>query len=60
MALFQRLRAREIAWAPVVLAVLLTAFVASPLIASGALIVSFSIEHIIALWRGEEVVPSWN
>ncbi|WP_441237434.1 TRAP transporter small permease [Bradyrhizobium sp. 930_D9_N1_4] len=31
-----------------------------PLIASGALIVSFSIEHIIALLRGEEVVPSWN
>ena len=31
-----------------------------PLIASGVLIVSFSIEHIIALLRGEEVVPSWN
>ncbi|WP_025037576.1 TRAP transporter small permease [Bradyrhizobium sp. DOA9] len=31
-----------------------------PLIASGLLIVSFSIEHIIALVRGEEVVPSWN
>ena len=31
-----------------------------PLVASGVLIVSFSIEHIIALWRGEEVVPSWN
>ena len=31
-----------------------------PLIASGILIVSFSIEHIIALLRGEEVVPSWN
>ncbi|WP_298243680.1 TRAP transporter small permease [uncultured Bradyrhizobium sp.] len=31
-----------------------------PLIASGLLIVSFSIEHIIALLRGEEVVPSWN
>ena len=30
------------------------------LIASGVLIVSFSIEHIIALLRGEEVVPSWN
>lgn len=31
-----------------------------PLIASGVLIVSFSIEHIIALLRGEEVVPSWS
>ncbi|MBB4368241.1 TRAP-type C4-dicarboxylate transport system permease small subunit [Bradyrhizobium sp. cir1] len=31
-----------------------------PLIASGILTVSFSIEHIIALLRGEEVVPSWN
>jgi len=31
-----------------------------PLIASGILIISFSIEHIIALLRGEEVVPSWN
>lgn len=31
-----------------------------PLIASGVLIVSFSIEHIMALLRGEEVVPSWN
>ena len=31
-----------------------------PLIASGILIVSFSIEHIMALLRGEEVVPSWN
>ncbi|WP_315758173.1 MULTISPECIES: TRAP transporter small permease [unclassified Bradyrhizobium] len=31
-----------------------------PLIASGILIVMFSIEHIMALLRGEEVVPSWN
>jgi TRAP-type C4-dicarboxylate transport system permease small subunit len=31
-----------------------------PLIISGALIVLFSIEHIIALARGEEVVPAWN
>ena len=31
-----------------------------PLVASGVLIVSFSIEHIIALLRGEEVIPSWN
>jgi hypothetical protein len=31
-----------------------------PLVAAGVLIISFSIEHIIALLRGEEVVPSWN
>ena len=31
-----------------------------PLVASGILIVLFSIEHILALLRGEEVVPSWN
>jgi TRAP-type C4-dicarboxylate transport system permease small subunit len=31
-----------------------------PLVTSGVLIISFSIEHIIALLRGEEVVPSWN
>jgi TRAP-type C4-dicarboxylate transport system permease small subunit len=31
-----------------------------PLVASGVLIVSFSIEHIMALLRGEEVVPSWS
>jgi len=31
-----------------------------PLVASGVLIVLFSIEHILALLRGEEVVPSWN
>jgi TRAP-type transport system small permease protein len=30
-----------------------------PMIA-GTLIVLFSIEHIIANLRGEEVVPSWN
>ena len=27
---------------------------------SGALIVLFSIEHIVALLRGTEVEPSWN
>ncbi|WP_119154310.1 TRAP transporter small permease [Caldimonas tepidiphila] len=27
---------------------------------AGALIVLFSIEHIVALLRGEEVVPAWN
>lgn len=31
-----------------------------PVIIAGVLIVLFSIEHIIALVRGEEVVPSWN
>jgi TRAP-type C4-dicarboxylate transport system permease small subunit len=31
-----------------------------PLIIAGALIVLFSIEHIIALLRGEEVEPAWN
>jgi len=36
------------------------AFNQAPLVISGALIVLFSIEHIIALQRGEEVVPSWH
>ena len=31
-----------------------------PVVIAGALIVLFSIEHIIALLRGEEVVPAWN
>ena len=31
-----------------------------PLVLSGVLIVLFSIEHIIALSRGEEVDPSWH
>ncbi|WP_207479272.1 TRAP transporter small permease [Arenibaculum pallidiluteum] len=31
-----------------------------PLVLSGVLIVLFSIEHVIALLRGEEVAPSWN
>lgn len=31
-----------------------------PLIIAGTLIVLFSIEHIIALVRGVEVVPAWN
>jgi TRAP-type transport system small permease protein len=30
------------------------------LVVAGALIVLFSIEHIVALLRGEEVVPAWN
>lgn len=29
------------------------------LVLAGVLMVLFSIEHIIALWRGEDVVPSW-
>lgn len=31
-----------------------------PLVVSGVLIVLFSIEHIIALLRGEEVEPAWH
>jgi TRAP-type transport system small permease protein len=31
-----------------------------PLVIAGVLIVLFSVEHIIALVRGQEVVPSWN
>ena len=31
-----------------------------PVIIAGALIVLFSIEHIVALLRGEVVEPSWN
>lgn len=31
-----------------------------PLVVSGVLIILFSIEHIIALVKGEEVVPSWH
>ncbi len=31
-----------------------------PLVLSGVLIVLFSIEHIIALLRGEEVEPAWH
>ena len=31
-----------------------------PLVLSGLLIISFSLEHIVALVRNEEVVPSWN
>lgn len=30
------------------------------LVVAGLLIVLFSIEHIVALLRGEEVVPAWN
>lgn len=32
----------------------------APLIISGVLVILFSIEHIIALLRGEEVEPSWH
>ena len=31
-----------------------------PVIIAGALIFIFSIEHIVALLRGEVVEPSWN
>ena len=31
-----------------------------PVAIAGALIVLFSIEHIIALVKGEEVIPSWH
>ena len=31
-----------------------------PVVIAGALIVLFSIEHIVAILRGEEVVPAWN
>ena len=31
-----------------------------PLVAAGALIVLFSIEHIVALLKGDEVKPSWH
>lgn len=31
-----------------------------PIIIAGALIVLFSIEHVVALARGQEVKPAWN
>jgi TRAP-type C4-dicarboxylate transport system permease small subunit len=31
-----------------------------PLVLSGMLVISFSVEHVIALVRGKEVVPSWH
>ena len=31
-----------------------------PLVIAGVLIVLFSIEHIVALLQGKEVVPAWN
>ena len=31
-----------------------------PLVISGVLIISFSIEHVMALVQGKEVVPSWH
>ena len=36
------------------------AFNQAPLVISGALIVLFSLEHVIALFRGEEVKPAWH
>jgi TRAP-type C4-dicarboxylate transport system permease small subunit len=31
-----------------------------PLAISGILIALFSLEHIVARWRGEDVIPSWH
>jgi len=31
-----------------------------PMVVAGVLIVLFSIEHIVALVRHEEVIPAWN
>jgi TRAP-type C4-dicarboxylate transport system permease small subunit len=31
-----------------------------PLVIAGVLIVLFSIEHLLALWRGQTVEPAWN
>jgi len=36
------------------------AFSQAPLVISGSLIVLFSIEHVVALFRGEEVKPAWH
>lgn len=36
------------------------AFSQAPLVISGTLILLFSIEHVIALLRGEEVKPAWH
>jgi TRAP-type C4-dicarboxylate transport system permease small subunit len=30
------------------------------IVIAGVLIVLFSLEHILALWRGEDVVPAWH
>jgi TRAP-type C4-dicarboxylate transport system permease small subunit len=31
-----------------------------PIIISGVLVTLFSIEHLVATWRGQEVEPAWN
>ena len=31
-----------------------------PLVIAGILIALFSVEHIVALWRDEDVIPSWH
>ena len=31
-----------------------------PLVIAGMLIALFSLEHIVALWRDEDVIPSWH
>jgi TRAP-type transport system small permease protein len=32
----------------------------APLVASGVLVILFSVEHVVALLDGNEVVPSWH
>jgi TRAP-type transport system small permease protein len=32
----------------------------APLVLSGLLVISFSLEHVVALLQGKEVVPSWH
>jgi TRAP-type C4-dicarboxylate transport system permease small subunit len=36
------------------------AFNQAPLVISGALILLFSVEHVVALFRGEDVKPAWH
>jgi TRAP-type C4-dicarboxylate transport system permease small subunit len=31
-----------------------------PLVIAGVLVTLFSIEHMVALWRGQKVEPAWN
>ena len=31
-----------------------------PLVIAGVLVTLFSIEHMLALWRGQKVEPAWN
>ncbi len=36
------------------------AFRYAPVVSAGVLITLFSLEHLIALFTGKEVVPSWH